>query len=76
MTSKKYRFFYHYFRHSEKKLSVHFRGTCYNVDMIKCQVPCETKFNKRQPKLVMQGYATKILINSYNYGIKRTAYII
>jgi hypothetical protein len=59
---KQYRFFYHYFRHGERKMSVHFKGVCYNVDDIVCEVPCETKWNKRQPNLVMQGYAADVSI--------------
>lgn len=58
------RFFYHYFRYGKKKMSVHFGGTCYNVDQVVCQVPCETKFNKRQPRLVMQGFATNVHIQN------------
>jgi hypothetical protein len=42
------RFFYHY-RKCDGQMSVHFQGQC---------VPC--KGNKRQPFLVMQGWATKI----------------
>lgn len=61
---KKYRFFYHYYRFGEKKMSVHFKGTCYNVDDVVCQVPCETKWNVRQPRLVMRGFAEKIRISA------------
>jgi hypothetical protein len=50
------RFFYHYFR-GKRAMSVHFMGTCYVVNHIQCDVPCETKWNKRQPYLVMRGYA-------------------
>lgn len=56
------RFFYHYFRYGEKKMSVHFGGVCYNVDHVVCTVPCETKFNKRQPNLVMQGFCSNVII--------------
>ena len=57
-----WRFFYHYFRYGDKKMSVHFRKKCINVDNIECLVPCATKFNKRQPLLVMQGYAKNVKI--------------
>jgi hypothetical protein len=58
---KKYRFFYHYFR-AKKAMSVHWRGKCYVVNHVVCNVPCETKWNKRQPYLVMQGFADKAVI--------------
>lgn len=56
---KKYRFFYHYYR-QKKQMSVHFKGSCNQVNFIECNVPCETKYNKRQPFLVMQGWATDV----------------
>lgn len=59
---RKYRFFYHYFKQKDK-MSIHFKGTCYVVNSIQCLVPCYTKRNKRQPRLVMQGHATEIIIN-------------
>lgn len=60
---KKYRFFYHYYR-QKKKMSVHFKGSCIVVNNIKCEVPCETKYNKRQPYLVMQGFASSVEIKN------------
>lgn len=41
-------------------MSVHFRNTCTPVDNIVCEVPYETKWNKRQPYLVMQGFASEV----------------
>lgn len=58
-----YRFFYHYFR-GKKAMSVHFRGACYVVNDIKCDAPCETKWRKRQPYLVMQGFANNVEIKN------------
>lgn len=58
---KKYRFFYHYFK-QKKKMTVHFKGTCSIVDNVVCNVPCNTKWNKIQPQLVMQGFAKEVLI--------------
>lgn len=55
----KRRFFYHY-RRCDKRMSVHFRGTCIPVQDVRCLVPCETKRNRRQPFLVMQGFASKV----------------
>lgn len=57
---KKYRFFYHYFR-QKRKMSIHWRGSCTVVRDVQCNVPCETKFNKRQPFLVMQGFASNVV---------------
>ena len=65
---KKYRFFYHYFK-AKKKMSVHFRGQCSVVDNVVCDVACETKWNSRQPRLVMQGFAESVDI------VNGTAYI-
>lgn len=57
----KYRFFYHYYK-QYNEMSIHFRGACMRAKDVVCKVPCETKWNKRQPQLVMQGYATKVEI--------------
>lgn len=58
---KKYRFFYH-FRRSDKKMSIHFKNQCIPVLDVVCNVPCETKRNKIQPFLVLQGYCSNIRI--------------
>jgi hypothetical protein len=41
-------------------MSVHFKGQCIPTVDVECNVPCKTKRNKRQPFLVMEGYATEI----------------
>lgn len=43
-------------------MTVHFRKKCYLVKAVDCLVPCETKWNRNQPKVVMQGWATNIAI--------------
>jgi len=53
---KRYRFFFHYNR-GKRAMSVHFRGVCYIVDNVTCDQVCETKWNRYQPYLVMQGFA-------------------
>lgn len=58
-SGKKYRFFYHYYK-QKKKMSIHFRKSCVVVDDIECKVPCETKWNKTMPNLVMQGYCHQV----------------
>lgn len=59
---KKYRFFYHYFK-QKKAMSVHFKGRCTVVDNVYCHVPCSTKWKKSQPNLVMEGYASDVIIS-------------
>lgn len=61
MGKKKYRFFYHYYR-QYKCMSVHYRGKCYKTDNVICNVSSETKWNKTQPNLVIQGWASDIKI--------------
>lgn len=41
-------------------MTVHFNKTCHSVDNIICKVPCESHWNKGQPKLVMRGFSKKI----------------
>lgn len=43
-------------------MSVHFNGQCHRVDNVECKVPVETKWNKRQPMLVMRGFAKEVII--------------
>ena len=50
-------------------MSVHFKNSCTIVEAVVCNVPCETKRNKTQPRLVMRGFAKEIKI------IKNIAYI-
>lgn len=60
---KKYRFFFHY-RKQLKCLSIHFRGKCYQVEDILCDAPTESKWNKQQPLLVIQGFAEELIIEN------------
>jgi hypothetical protein len=69
-TKPKYRFFYHYYK-AKKSMSVHFRNSCFVVDNIECRAECETKWNPRQPQLVMRGYASKIEIKDYKNGLRK-----
>lgn len=67
---KTYRFFFHYNK-KEQKMTVHFRKKCILVDDVICNTPCETKWNRSQPYLVMQGFASDIrIINSNIAHIK------
>lgn len=56
---KKYRFYYHYYK-QYNEMSVHFKGKCYRVGDVKCFVPTETKWNNRQPKLVIRGFCSNL----------------
>ncbi len=58
-----YRFFYHYYK-QYNKMSVHFKRQCFVVDSIECNTHCETKWNKTQPHLVMQGFAENVVIEN------------
>lgn len=58
---KQYRFFYHYNK-ANGKMTVHFRKQCHIVDNVACLVPAYTKWNKSQPRLVMQGFAQGVFI--------------
>lgn len=53
------RFFYH-FAKCRKEMTVHFIGSCYPCKNVICNVPCETKWDKKQPLLVMQGFCSNI----------------
>lgn len=43
-------------------MSVHFRKSCIKVNDVVCKIPTETKWNKTQPHLVVQGYASDMQI--------------
>ena len=58
-----YRFFYHYYK-QKKKMTIHWKNTCNVVDDVVCLVPCETKWNKTQPNLVMRGWADNLKIKN------------
>jgi len=58
---KRWRFFFHYNKHTDG-ITVHFRGRCVPVTHVHCQVRCGSKWNKTQPRLVMQGFAQDVQI--------------
>lgn len=71
---KKYSFWFHYNKPLSKKtnknvLTVHYRGQCYFVNEIECNVPIVTKSRKSQPRCVMCGKGilkfvdNKVIIN-------------
>lgn len=67
MKAKAYVFYFHYNKPAslsagKPKLSVHYRGLCNIVDKVICAVPCESRINKRQPRVVMAGWAQRLRI--------------
>lgn len=44
-------------------MSIHFRGKCYRAKDVICNTACYTKWNKSQPKLVMSGKASDVVIS-------------
>jgi len=68
MPNKTYRFFYHYNKPESRKtgidkLTLHYRGQCHIVEKIICLVPTETKNNKHQPRIVVQGLTSGVVID-------------
>lgn len=66
MTTKvpgKKRFFYHYYK-QKGCMTVHWEGACHPVKDIKLYniTLCETKWQERQPRIVMQGWASSVRI--------------
>jgi hypothetical protein len=53
------RFFYHYNKPA-RKMTVHWQGQCLLADYLSIMVPAESKVNKRQPRVVMQGWASTV----------------
>lgn len=43
-------------------MTVHFKGQCIPCVDVVCKVPCETKRNKRQPLLVIQGKCGRVVL--------------
>jgi hypothetical protein len=41
-------------------MTIHYMGVCHDVKDVICQAPCETKWNLRQPYLVMQGFTNEV----------------
>jgi hypothetical protein len=61
------RFFFHFNKPLSKQRkgvvwSVHYKNQCMFVNNIICNVPCESKTNRRQPYAVIRGMANDITI--------------
>jgi hypothetical protein len=55
------RVFWFHYRKKDGKMTIHYKNECIIVDEIICHVPCRSKRNKRQPKLVMSGKAKNVV---------------
>lgn len=55
------RFFFH-FNKQTRNMTVHFQKQCIPVRHVVCRVPVHTKYNNRQPYLVLQGFASAVEI--------------
>lgn len=66
---KKYSFFYHYNKPASLKagrnqLTVHYQNMCLLVDGVDVRVPCKSKNRKKQPRCVLVGKCTSIIIEN------------
>ena len=43
-------------------MTLHWNRQCIPVKDIICNVPVETKWNKQQPRVVLQGWATSVVV--------------
>lgn len=59
--SIKKRFFFH-FRKSTGELTLHWNKQCIPIKDIECNVPVETKWNNKQPRVVLRGFASSVEI--------------
>ena len=62
---RSYRFWYHYNKPLSKRMgrptmTVHFKDRCIYADNIICHVPTETHQRKRQPRMVVRGFAKTV----------------
>lgn len=57
------------------KMTIHFNKKCFVVDEIQCNVPVQTKRNKRQPRMVMAGDCNQIILND-DFNTKKLTGII
>ena len=66
---ERHRFFYHY-RRSTGGMTVHYRERCFPCKNVVCEVPTETKYNKQQPRVVVQGFAREIEVDDDTITIR------
>jgi hypothetical protein len=69
MSKRSYKFYYHYNKPASKQqkrdlMSFHFKGQCHIVPDIECEVKCKSKIRNRQPRIVMEGFASDPIITA------------
>ena len=62
---RKYRFWYHYNKPESRKtgkpvMTIHYRDRCTMAEEIICEVPTETHKRRRQPHIVVRGWAEEV----------------
>ena len=45
-------------------MSIHFKNQCMIADDVICKVHCETKWQNRQPRLIMRGFCNDVKIEN------------
>lgn len=60
-------FWFHYNKPASQRagkvqVSVHHKGVCHIVDNVVCKVPITGKISKTQPRFVVKGRCTQIII--------------
>ena len=51
-------------------MTVHYRERCFPCKNVVCEVPTETKYNKQQPRVVVQGFAREIEVDDVTITIR------
>lgn len=58
-----YTFWFHYNKQKDM-MSVHFRDKCIIVKDVICNRECFSKWNERQPHIVMKGLAKDVIVKN------------
>jgi hypothetical protein len=63
--SREYRFWYHYNKPMSRRmgrpiLTIHWKDRCINCDKLEIHVPTETHERKRQPRMIVRGFANTV----------------
>lgn len=75
------RFFYHYNKPESHKqgrnvMTLHWEDTCHMVQKVICTAGTETHNQKRQPRCIIRGWATKVYFTQTgDRGDTRIAYV-
>jgi hypothetical protein len=63
------RFYFHYNKLQSQKqnkpiMTLHHNNQCLFVEEITCSVPVQSKINKRQPRVVIQGFSNNVRVKN------------